>query len=350
MTIYARKLETIAKENPNAVNAGYSVGSVVGLIGGPALLAAKGGKATLKLAEYIARGRAKGVTRKQVDDVKSKLDKRLKKAEKDDPNLESDRNYGAFEAKGELKRFTDDWKSLERQKNFTPAVKQDAFRDMIRNLSDATPEMAAFKKGLNNPYATIFSRDPSKIGNVTGGTLKKALQEVGRQGAYKTKQFALNLSGPVLEGIAAFGFDFGSNVLYGYDNFREQGVEHKLAMEFALRYAVDRTPEEALAEIAKKIGGRIPGIGKAIGLGAETIKSIVRLDDVNLETGAIPTANYKALGGFIKRPKSIIARATDRAKVSNMVEANPMIGNSPMNKAIGTPDNTAITNSLIQRA
>lgn len=53
-----------------------------------------------------------------------------------------------------------------------------------------------------------------------------------------------------------------------------------------------------------------------------------------------------SLGGFVK-PKSLIAGARDKASAMKMVKETPMMGNSPMNSLIGSPNNIQARNSLI---
>lgn len=56
-------------------------------------------------------------------------------------------------------------------------------------------------------------------------------------------------------------------------------------------------------------------------------------------------ASEYSLGGFVKS-KSLIARANDKAKMSQDVAKLP-IGNSPMNSLIGSPNNQQLTKGLI---
>ena len=56
--------------------------------------------------------------------------------------------------------------------------------------------------------------------------------------------------------------------------------------------------------------------------------------------------DYKALGGFVQKPKSLIARAQNKASAMAAAQEAP-IGTSPMNPLIGSPDNKQLTNSLI---
>ena len=67
--------------------------------------------------------------------------------------------------------------------------------------------------------------------------------------------------------------------------------------------------------------------------------------DINPETGEV---TFKALGGFIGKPKSLIANANVKAKTM-MDVSNAPIGNSPMNNLIGSPNNKQLVNSLIPR-
>ena len=301
--------DKIIAENPNAAKAGLAIGSVIGLIGGPIGLAKAGGKAAVVLGKAIAGGRAKGVTRGQIDRVKSSLDKKLKKAETDDPDLETDAAFAAKEAIGELDQFDNAWESLTRQKKLPWDAKQDIFRDMIKSLSDVTSEMAWLKKNIRNPFETIFTKEAGLTGPVTGGSIKKAINELERQIAFQGKEFILNLAAPVLEGIAAFGTDFAANWLWAYANFRDQGWDETKAKRGALIYAWEKTPEEVLAEIAKKTVGRLPVIGKALGVSAEVLKGLYRTKGINLDTGYLPREEYQNLGGIVGMPKPMIQQS-----------------------------------------
>ena len=170
--------------------------------------------------------------------------------------------------------------------------------------------MGWLKKNIKNPFETIFTKEAGLTGPVTGGSLKKMLTEAGRQARFAGKEFVLNLTAPVLEGLAAFGTDFAANWIWAYGNFREQGWDETKAKRAALIYAWERTPEEALAEIAKKTVGKLPAIGKAIGVSAEILKGLYRTKGINLDTGYLPREEYQNLGGIVgmAKPMPIIKR------------------------------------------
>ena len=66
--------------------------------------------------------------------------------------------------------------------------------------------------------------------------------------------------------------------------------------------------------------------------------------NINPDTGEV---TFKALGGLIRKPKSLIAKANMKAKSNGIVQNIPGLGTSPMNKLIGSPNNQQLANSLI---
>ena len=294
----ASKLDKVVEENPTAATSGLVIGSVLGLVGGPAVLAAKGGSGLLKFVSAIAKGRAKGVTRGKIDEAKDILSKSRKQLDEVDPDFESDEAANLLRWEDEVEALNDAWKTLERQTDFSDNIKLDSFRNLMKNVSDDNP-----LKATKNPYQTFINREPSKVADVTGGSLKKVMQEMYRQGSYKTSKFGLSLASPFIEAIGSVSADFLGNFLWSYDNFRNQGISKVKAVEFGLLYALDKSPEEAIIETTQKLLKNVPILGRTMNISGEAVKAMLRLEDVNFDTGDIESIGGKPIaknyGGLI---------------------------------------------------
>ena len=284
------KLQAVLDQNPEAATSGMAIGTVVGLLGGPVALAKGGSKGVLAIAKYVAKGRAKGVTRRQVDEAKAitqKMSDDITEIDRfNDPDWVT---QAPDEYLDEIKNFDRKWASLERQSKAAPGAKRDFFRNYVNDLSDANPLKLS---GVRNPFKTIFDNELDKAASVTGGSLTKAVREVSRQARHSLGNKALNLSGPALEFFAAVSIDFASNYMYGYTNFKNQGHSDRLSKEMALYYAWEKTDEEVVAELVQKIAGNQSKFAKLIGISAEAVKVFIRSFSVDLETGNVDPEKY----------------------------------------------------------
>ena len=307
----AETLQATLDQNPTAAKSGMAIGTVVGLVGGPAYLAAKGGKLAVGFLSFIARGKAKGVTRKQIDEAKRIIKEKKTNAEleedliargkKDRLDPDSVNDVDSYKAQlHEVKKLDKQWAALDRQIKADPGAKRDFFRSYIDNLSDTNP----LKSTISNPYKNIFNNEVDKAAKVTGGTIRKAAEEVRRQVAHQLKDKALNIAPGIIESFFTISTDFGANFMWGYGNFRDQGFDTKTSKELAVYYALERSPQELGAEIVKRLAGDATKIGRMLGVGASIIKAAVRAYDLDHDTGNIEVEAFSG-GGLIAPTRSL---------------------------------------------
>ena len=128
------------------------------------------------------------------------------------------------------------------------------------------------------------------------------------------------------------------------ENYLRQGLSQKTAEEWAWAYTWGRLKDTALASAI----GTLPYMDTAA-RGLEIYHSVKDFDQEGL---LLPPSQIKektpgyALGGFVQEPKSLIARAKNKAGAMMAAQEAP-IGTSPMNSLIGSPDNKQLTNTLI---
>ena len=141
----------------------------------------------------------------------------------------------------------------------------------------------------------------------------------------------------------------GYAVMRKLEKYVGENIASRIGIQLATRGNV-----YAAAIAAFVYRSEIYGVGKAlVDSLAHNIATSEAPDEGFYNIGKkLPTSRdydpeYQSLGGFVKG--SLISRARDRIATEQIVNQAPMVGNSPMNRLIGTPTPQQVTKGLIAR-
>ena len=342
--------------NPEAAQAGKNVGFVISLAGGPALAAKIVGNAAKNAVRKTFRGHAK---RKNTSKI--------------------------LKSQGILKKKLEEIRGKPKYRSMATKIYQDikSIDGMLRNLRSKRFEFKEDPAAIRNwwreevnqlPSSSLLRQHPDIYDNVFDRLLATQGKASNRWFEDLVKNplkdnfmlLARNWPSGIVEVLGLYAGDAAGNYALAYRNAIQQGLPSEEAADLAFAFMLEKTPLDVAIDIAGKVtegslfafapsfarlyiaasrteDGKIinPEFGGKIGEAAGGGRDI----SPKGEGGAYGVPRTFSLGGFVK-PKSLIARSNQRAKMSQDVKQLP-IGTSPMNPLIGSPNNQQLTKSLI---